>query len=123
MTSVLPPQTTPNGLDVFFANNSTRLTAGTQQGIMRWYTGLGPGAQMQLRTGQWPIQIQGFASPSGRYEYNMALSNRRAQAVASFLRSVIGQGAQINVAARGEITQGGDEARQRRVSIIVPLGR
>lgn len=68
------------------------------------------------------IQLIGRADPRGEVEYNMVLGSSRAEAVASYLRSLGVPADQIGVSSRGELDAVGvDEATwalDRRVDVM-----
>ncbi|GAA3745214.1 outer membrane protein OmpA-like peptidoglycan-associated protein/DNA-binding SARP family transcriptional activator [Spinactinospora alkalitolerans] len=67
-----------------------------------------------------PITVTGHTDPAGAPDYNQALSERRAEAVAKFLRTQLGEAAPA-VQTRGvgsdQLLDGAPDAAQRRVEI------
>jgi peptidoglycan-associated lipoprotein len=67
------------------------------------------------------LLLNGFTDPRGTEEYNIALSERRAETVADYLARLGIDPARFHVVPRGEtLASGGDEAgwsRDRRVEI------
>ena len=69
------------------------------------------------------LQLVGRADPRGTQEYNLALGDRRADAVGAFLQRLGVPSAQLSVKTRGDLDSGGaDEAswqRDRRVDLLL----
>ncbi len=71
------------------------------------------------------LQIEGYASPEGRPEYNKALSERRARAVRNYLTSRGIAGSRLTIAAYGEErlkyddSQEATRALNRRAALII----
>ena len=87
--------TTTIGDRVFFETDSTLLTATARQTL----TGQ---AQWLLRYPNYPITIEGHADERGTREYNMALGERRAVAVARVLMVSGVKSGQIETISYGE---------------------
>lgn len=68
------------------------------------------------------VHLNGYCDPRGTEEYNLALSNRRAQAVKSYLERLGVPGARLHVVPKGELeATGTDEAswfKDRKVELI-----
>lgn len=115
-----PPQACPSELPgmVFFDWDSAEVPADARQTVQFVSTNA---ARCNWRN----ITVTGHADKSGGNEYNMGLSQRRAQAVASLLASSGVSSGSINTAARGEeqprvpTADGVREAQNRRVEITV----
>lgn len=118
-----PPPTAPAcsqelpGL-IFFDWDSAQVTADARQTIEFTATNAGP-------CGWNSITVTGHADRSGGNAYNMGLSQRRAEAVASLMASMGVAPGSITTAARGEeqprvpTADGVREAQNRRVEITV----
>jgi outer membrane protein OmpA-like peptidoglycan-associated protein len=89
-------------------------------------------ADLIRRSGSGPIQVIGHTDAKGEDAYNLALSSRRAEAVAAWLRQQVGvRQRQITTSGKGEAEpiapnarpDGGDDpagrARNRRVELII----
>lgn len=115
-----PPQACPQELPgmVFFDWDSAELPADARQTVQFVATNA-------PRCNWRNITVTGHADKSGSNEYNMGLSQRRAQAVASLMASLGVASASITTAARGEeqprvpTADGVREAQNRRVEITV----
>jgi OOP family OmpA-OmpF porin len=115
-----PPQACPSELPgmVFFDWDSAEVPADARQTLQFVSTNA-------VRCNWRNITLTGHADKSGGNEYNMGLSQRRAQAVASLLASSGVPAGSINTAARGEeqprvpTADGVREAQNRRVEITV----
>lgn len=108
--------------DVLFAPNSTTLTAGATE----FLTELANTLNYYNRTA---VEVDGYTDTSGAPDKNMSVSQRRADAVASVLRSAGVSGSRIRTRGFGEtnlkIPTGDNvnESRNRRVEIhITPAG-
>jgi len=68
------------------------------------------------------VHLNGHTDPRGTEEYNLALSNQRAQSVKRYLQSLGVPGARLHVVPKGELeATGHDEeswARDRRVEFV-----
>ena len=115
-----PPQACPQQLPgmVFFDWDSADLPADARQTVQFVSTNA---ARCNWRN----ITVTGHADKSGGNEYNMGLSQRRAEAVAGLMSSMGVPSASIATAARGEeqprvpTADGVREAQNRRVEITV----
>ena len=115
-----PPQACPSELPgmVFFDWDSAEVPADARQTVQFVSTNA---ARCNWRN----ITVTGHADKSGSNEYNLGLSQRRAQAVANLLASSGVPAGSINTAARGEeqprvpTADGVREAQNRRVEITV----
>ena len=115
-----PPQACPSQLPgmVFFDWDSAELPADARQTVQFVATNA-------PRCNWRSITVTGHADKSGSNEYNMALSQRRAEAVAGIMASMGVPSASISTAARGEeqprvpTADGVREAQNRRVEITV----
>ena len=115
-----PPQACPNQLPgmVFFDWDSAELPADARQTVQFVVTNA-------PRCNWRNITVTGHADKSGSNEYNMGLSQRRAEAVAGMMASMGLPSAAITAAARGEeqprvpTSDGVREAQNRRVEITV----
>jgi outer membrane protein OmpA-like peptidoglycan-associated protein len=66
------------------------------------------------------VQLHGYASREGADEYNINLSAHRAMAVKTFIETLLPQGSDVVVFARGETTEfGGQYTNNRRVGIDI----
>lgn len=86
-------------------------------------------AQIRAADGTGPLQVVGFTDSTNTAAHNLDLSERRAQAVASQLRSLLPARTQISVSGMGEANPVADNstspgrALNRRVSIVyTPAG-
>lgn len=115
-----PPQACPQQLPgmVFFDWDSAELPADARQTVQFVSTNA---ARCNWRN----ITVTGHADKSGGNEYNLGLSQRRAQAVAGLMASLGVPSASIATEARGEeqprvpTADGVREAQNRRVEITV----
>jgi len=115
-----PRQTSPGDYLVFFAFDSAQLDADARQTVAR-------AAEAYRRTGEaQQITATGHTDTSGSAEYNLGLSQRRAEAVANELIRLGVPAADIVTVGRGEedllvpTADGVREPRNRRVEIVVP---
>lgn len=106
-------------LMVFFAHDSSQLGS-------EYYPQLQQVADFLARYPQVKISVEGYASASGQQQYNLALSQRRAQQVRQLLLDNYGIAAErVELQPFGEaqlLVEGGDaqaEAANRRVRIYV----
>jgi peptidoglycan-associated lipoprotein len=80
---------------------------------------LGTNAECLKRAGNRNVDLVGRADPRGTTEYNMALSDRRAQAVRDYLQRLGIQSGRLNKIPRGALDATGTEeagwAKDRRV--------
>ncbi|MGF1465616.1 MAG: OmpA family protein [Sandaracinaceae bacterium] len=101
---------------VYFAYDSDELTQASREAIATAVECLRERRQARLH-------ITGATDPRGSEEYNLALGERRAQAVRSYLTSLGIEGARIGVSSVGEeLARGEDEAgyaRDRRADTRV----
>jgi hypothetical protein len=118
--AVPPPETEgPGRYLVFFAFDRAELTEEDRQTVAR-------AAEDYRRTGTARITATGHADTSGSAEYNLGLSQRRAEAVADELIRLGVPAADIVTVGRGEedllvpTADGVREPRNRRVEIVVP---
>jgi hypothetical protein len=118
--AVPPPETEgPGRYLVFFAFDRAELTEEGRQTVAR-------AAEDYRRTGTARITATGHADTSGSAEYNLGLSQRRAEAVANELIRLGVPAADIVTVGRGEedllvpTADGVREPRNRRVEIVVP---
>jgi outer membrane protein OmpA-like peptidoglycan-associated protein len=115
-----PPQACPRDLPgmVFFDWDSAELPADARQTVQFV-------ASNAPRCNWRNITVTGHADKSGSNEYNMGLSQRRAQGVANLLSSMGVPSGSVTTAARGEeqprvpTADGVREAQNRRVEITV----
>ena len=115
-----PGQTSPGDYLVFFAFDSAELEADARQTIAE-------AAEAYRRTGEaQQITATGHTDTSGSAEYNLELSQRRAEAVAAELVRQGVPATDIVTVGRGEedllvpTADGVREPRNRRVEIVVP---
>jgi outer membrane protein OmpA-like peptidoglycan-associated protein len=112
--------------DTLFAFDQATLTPAAQANLQRT-------ADLVREGGQGPVTVVGHTDAKGEDAYNLDLSRRRAQAVATWLRGQAGLGNRsYAVEGRGEAEpvasnarpDGGDDpdgrARNRRVVVIIP---
>jgi hypothetical protein len=118
--AVPPPETEgPGRYLVFFAFDRAELTEEGRQTVAR-------AAEDYRRTGTARITATGHADTSGSAEYNLGLSQRRAEAVANELIRLGVPATDIVTVGRGEedllvpTADGVREPRNRRVEIVVP---
>jgi OOP family OmpA-OmpF porin len=98
-------------VDVQFAFDRADLSDGAQTALL--------GLVKELKANpNLTVQLEGYADPTGPRDYNVALSQRRVEAVRRFL---IEQGAElprIHAIGMGPVNEkGGDRAKMRRVTV------
>ena len=104
--------------DVQFGLNSSTLQADALRTLTAALKALNDTPSMRL-------QIEGYASPEGRAEYNKALSERRARAVRDYLTSRGIAASRLTIASYGEerlkydSTQEAQRALNRRAALII----
>ena len=104
--------------DVQFGLNSSTLQADALRTLTAALKALNDTPSMRL-------QIEGYASPEGRAEYNKALSERRARAVRNYLTSRGIAASRLTIASYGEerlkydSTQEAQRALNRRAALII----
>lgn len=100
--------------DVLFAFDSARLTAEAEAALRRT-------AELAAQAGSGRITVVGHTDAVGEDAYNLALSRRRAEAVAQWLAA---SGGEAEPAAPNATTDGQDDpegrARNRRVVVAIP---
>jgi hypothetical protein len=112
-------QIEPGRFLVYFDTAQARLGAGAAQVVAT-------AAQEYQRTGAAQIEVSGHTDTVGSAESNLALSQRRAQAVADELIRLGVPATEIVTVGRGEedllvpTADGVNEPRNRRVEIVVP---
>jgi peptidoglycan-associated lipoprotein len=110
-----PGSCTPH--PVYFALDSSLLDDGARNT-------LASDAQCIVRTAAGSIQVSGMADARGTEEYNLALSDRRARSVMSYLGSFGLDATRVTIRGLGEeMAQGKDESgwsRDRRAEISIP---
>jgi hypothetical protein len=124
---------------VFFGVNKHVLENSQLQSIKDWLRTLKPidptdtsspqaVRWLRLRTGQIVVNVEGFASATGKGALNQQLSGKRADAVIKLLRDELGGSAKIERFAHGEdnpmAKQEKEEPNDRRVDIwfLIPTG-
>lgn len=100
---------------VLFSFNKAEISLSAQKALEK-------NAQCIRRIKSRKVHLEGHCDPRGTEEYNLALSNRRAQAAKRYLEHLGIKGARLHVIPKGELeARGTDEAgwaRDRRVEFI-----
>lgn len=81
--------------NITFATDSTRIDGG-------FYPVLDSVAKVLIKFDQTQVDVEGYTDSTGSFEYNQALSEDRAQAVANYLMSVGVDRVRLNVRGYGE---------------------
>jgi outer membrane protein OmpA-like peptidoglycan-associated protein len=118
------PTTASHVADVHFdPAGSHRLSEENIRHIHRYFQGLPPAVQAEIRSGALPIRVLGRASTTGTVQKNQELARRRAEAVAGVLRQLAGSTAHVVVSDHGELgARTGDRTEspdERRVELSV----
>lgn len=100
-----------------------RVSSAQERQLIQWFEGLDPDLKNQIRNGQTPVHVAGYASTTGPTQSNRKLANARASAVDRILRQYVGSDVVVRTRALGEYqatTEDEVESREeRRVEIVV----
>lgn len=119
-TGTFEGQPAPGHYQVYFGFDQSTVTP-EAQGV------IAAAAEEYRRTGSAQLSISGYADRAGSDEYNIGLSQRRADAVAAELEANGVPTSMVSTAALGEsdpavpTEDGVAEARNRRVVIVLPV--
>ena len=122
-TKLAPPKIDKRWHSVFFAVDKDIITDKEMQLFKDWLRSLQKEdvRYRRLREGLIPINIDGYASPTGKGQHNQDLSRKRKEKVKKLVQDELGSAAKIVDSARGEANPGEkneqEDATQRRVDV------